>query len=91
MENIKGNSMEMAMIEIGVSDVKCIGFNSLMELPLGRYGIYDPKTERVIDEAKIEELRKIIGTWTTPVDNAVPVRILNSWITAAGLGRKDEA
>jgi hypothetical protein len=48
------------------------------------------KTLRLIDEAVIEELHKIIGTWTTPVDNAVPVRILNSWIVAAGLGRKDE-
>jgi hypothetical protein len=51
------------------------------DVPVGRY--------RLIDEVAIEELHKIIGTWTTPVDNAVPVRILNSWITAAGLG-KDE-
>jgi hypothetical protein len=51
------------------------------DVPVGRY--------RLLDEAKTEELYKIIGTWTTPVDNAVPVRILNNWIIAAGLG-KDE-
>jgi hypothetical protein len=49
-----------------------------------------PGRYRLIDEAKIEELCKIIGTWTTPVDIAVPVRILNNWITAAGLGRKEK-
>jgi hypothetical protein len=76
--------MEMAMIEIGVSDVKCIGFNSLMELPLGRYGIYDPKTERVIDEAAIDELWAGISV---NEDWIMKAGYVHKLLTAAGLGK----